>query len=454
VDVFDNPNYPVELGASIFVKVNAILWDAVHDFKLNLTDVRGEIADTLGVWDGERFVYRNTEGWFWWNMAKLIWRYGLSPIRTQSLMKSTVGSFLNLYKWPFFPFDSLSAVAVDLELNRVTAATGAEFLSANGISEKFGREIVQASTRVNYAQNLPLIHGLETMVCMAADGAMAVADGNWRIFAAMLAASDSQLKLETSVCSITRTDEGTYEISFTSNGDDRKGLSIFDDVIIAGPLQESRITITPPFEHRPDEIPYVTLHVTLFASPHPISPSYFGLKTESPPTTILTTLTEGLDLGQRRDGIGSHNFWSISSVRKVPTKEPGGNEHTVYKIFSAERLTAAFLSEILGLKGQDSLQNKTIEDISLRDISWYHEKIWHPYPYLYPRQTFEEIRLAENLWYTSGIESFISTMETSALMGRNVAALIANTWNKEYGLGKAISWIDYTKRQTRETYEL
>lgn len=38
--------------------------------------------------------------------------------------------------------------------------------------------------------------------------------------------------------------------------------------------------------------------------------------------------------------------------------------------------------------------------------------------------TFEEIQLAAGIYYTSGIESFISTMETSALMGKNVARLI------------------------------
>ena len=35
------------------------------------------------------------------------------------------------------------------------------------------------------------------------------------------------------------------------------------------------------------------------------------------------------------------------------------------------------------------------------------------------------------MWYTSGIESFISTMETSSLMGMNVARLVADGWKKE-----------------------
>ena len=42
--------------------------------------------------------------------------------------------------------------------------------------------------------------------------------------------------------------------------------------------------------------------------------------------------------------------------------------------------------------------------------------------------TFEDLELARGLYYTSGIESFISTMETSALMGKNVAQLIVDDY--------------------------
>jgi len=67
------------------------------------------------------------------------------------------------------------------------------------------------------------------------------------------------------------------------------------------------------------------------------------------------------------------------------------------------------------------------------DISWVYRKLWQSYPYEFPRVTFEELRLDENLWYTSGIESFISTMETSALMGKNVARLVVDEWVSKEG---------------------
>jgi prenylcysteine oxidase/farnesylcysteine lyase len=57
-----------------------------------------------------------------------------------------------------------------------------------------------------------------------------------------------------------------------------------------------------------------------------------------------------------------------------------------------------------------------------------YRKVWHSYPYEYPRDSFEDIKLSEGLWYTSGIERFISTMETSALMGKNVARLVVDGW--------------------------
>ena len=61
-------------------------------------------------------------------------------------------------------------------------------------------------------------------------------------------------------------------------------------------------------------------------------------------------------------------------------------------------------------------------------VSWINHWEVHSYPYEYPRVTFEEVALDEGLWYTSGIESFISTMETSALAGKNVAELMVDRW--------------------------
>lgn len=445
VNVYDDPSQPVELGASIFVEVNRNLMKAAEDFGLTTKaaghDAPNEAAHNLGVWDGSRFVFLQKRASFrWWNILKVLWRYGLSPVRTQNLMKSTVDKFLEMYKQPHFPFKSLSEVSINVGLSGLTWATAEEYLKDNWISEDFSREVIQAGTRVNYGQNLPLIHGLEAMVCMATDGAVSVDGGNWQIFREMLKASKATLELQSPVAELHRNLNDTHTVVYSTPGSGTE-QAVFDQVVLATPYQFSDLTINPPLQYAPDNVPYVKLYVTIFASPHKLSPRFFDLPSSSSvPEMVLTTLSEDVDLGSRRDGVGPAGFWSISTLRKTraPTSYNGTEEQYVYKVFSPRRLTADFLSQLLEAnqadthgKDRDGV-DQTIADMPTSLIGWYEEKAWWSYPYLYPRVTFEEIQLAQNLWYTSGIEGLISTMETSSLAGKNVAALIVSQWVADF----------------------
>lgn len=429
VDVYGDPTEPVELGASIFVKVNRNLVNAVDEFGLSVTSDDGAQPDdapqVLGIWNGEEFVFtQNEDDYSWLNAAKIIWNYGFMTVyRNQALVKKTVGTFLKMYEKPYFPFRSLSQTAFDLGLTEITTATGSQLLEQNGIKPPFSTEIVQASTRVNYAQNLNQIHGLETMVCMSIDGQMSVKGGNWRMFDGMLKASRANVLLNTSVAEISLQEDATYSLKATSASHEpskssSNDVDIYETVIIAAPLQFSNITLTPPPSLLPAPIPYVTLYVTLFTSPHLLSPLAFNLPATTPcPTIILTTLDP-------------HNsppppFFSISTLRSVsnPQHTPPRREN-LYKIFSPAPIPLSFLAHIL------ALPHRANDPISTNDISWQHTKTWHSYPYLHPRVTFDDPQLdkAGRLWYTSGIEPFISTMETSSLMGMNVARLVVDGW--------------------------
>jgi prenylcysteine oxidase/farnesylcysteine lyase len=378
----------------------------------------------------------------WWkSIAKLLWKYGLAPIKTQNLMKATVGKFLKMYESPNFPFISLTDIAFEMGLLEATTVTGDNFLEANNIAILFSHDIIQASTRVNYGQNLNQIHGLETMVCMATDGAVAVEGGNWQIFAGMLQASRANVRLNTSVTHIHLNENKTYTVTTSSKADSEESTStdLFDTVVLAAPLQYSSLSISPSPNHIPDKIPYVKLHVTLFASPHKLSPLFFNLPpTSSTPEIVLTTLPPGYSSGGQTldDRVGPAGFWSISTLRSItnPTSE---KKEYLYKVFSPKPLTPQFLRDILGFGLPEGKSKDPLNDISKDDISWAYEKTWRSYPYLHPRVTFEHLLLddddgnAGGLWYTSGIESFISTMETSSLMGANVAALIAKGWERD-----------------------
>ncbi|KAL6709422.1 hypothetical protein ACN47E_001357 [Coniothyrium glycines] len=454
VDAWDDPNTPVELGGSIFVEVNHIMVEAMKRFNLSTAeeDIAAQLAlPDLGIWNGQEFVIVTRAGDTWWDKAKLLWRYGTAPLWTNRLMKSAVGRFLTMYDEPIFPWKSLSDAVEQVGLLELTGVTGEQYLKANGIGDAFAQEIIQASTRVNYASNLPYIHGLETMVCMATSGAMQISGGNWRIFANMLNASSATLHLSTPITHMAKHPNGTYTLT-TSSGTS----SLFDTVILAAPYQFANLTSSPPPPHIPDSIPYTNLHTTLFASPHALDPTAFHLAPGSPvPQYILTTLPPGEAPPPDTAAAGSPGFFSIS------ISNTGVNPHTapprrefVYKIFSPERVSAAFLARILGLHNTSSSSSSHSSSSSsssspklaallapttpdadapapLPGVSWIHRKRWHSYPREYPRVTFDAVQLDTALWYTSGVEAFVSTMETSALSGRNVARLVRDAWVEE-----------------------
>lgn len=379
----------------------------------------------LGIWDGKEFVYTMTDEGGWWDMAKLFWRYGYAPVKTNSLMKETVGKFLRLYEEPMFPFKSLSKAVQDVGLIEVTGLTGEQFLKNKGVSDLFAREIIQASTRVNYASNLGSIHGVETMVCMAANGAMQIEGGNWKIFDHMLSSSSTiSTHLSTTITHISKQLNGTYVLTFPT-GDTK----LFDQVILASPLQFSELVIDPAPARVPDQIPYVKLHVTHFATPYKLSPAAFDLAPDAQvPRAILTTIPAEEPYPHNGTTFnGSPGFFSISILKSLinPLSSIPRQEY-VYKIFSDTPVTAAFLSKYLGVHVTDAEVEGTASPDA--NVSWIHHKLFHSYPHELPRLTFEELDLDEGLWYTSGVESFISTMETSALMGRNVARLVVDGW--------------------------
>ena len=373
----------------------------------------------------------------------MLWRYGTAPLRTQYLMKSITGKFFRMYDAPHFPFSDLSQVVSDVGLTDVTAVTGETFLESNGVGEKFGQELIQASTRVNYAQNLDTIHGVETMVCMAAAGAMSVQGGNWRIFANMVIASRANVELDTSVTGLALQKDGTYHLTTVAQSSRETAaiepdVATYDEVILAAPLQFANLTITPKPLNPPSAIPYVNLHVTLFTSPHRLNPDAFNLPTTSHvPATILTTLPgKGLP--------ATTPFYSISTLRSLTNPSTGKREY-LYKIFSPAPLSDDYLHSIL-LCPDTRASDLDAAPSHPQVVTWRYEKLWQSYPVEHPRVTFEDLiidlkesRLADSngerllrnkghVWYTSGIESFISTMETSSLMGSNVARLIVDGW--------------------------
>lgn len=128
----------VELGASIFVKINHILYNATHEFGLDTTTREEDgVGGILAFWDGDQIRF-DIDGSHseWRTKARLVWRYGYYALKnSQALMQKSVGKFLSLYDAPYFPFKSLTQRTYELELLEETSLTGEEFLRKNKVSE-------------------------------------------------------------------------------------------------------------------------------------------------------------------------------------------------------------------------------------------------------------------------------------------------------------------------------
>lgn len=426
------------------------MYDAAQGFNLTLENpMPSNKGDLTIIWDGESVVFETTEGGssWWWDAARLWWRYGMSPYRAVSLVKTVVATFLKLYEPPFFPFRSLTQRAYELGLERVTGVTGEQFLADNKINEDFCRHVLQPATRVNYASNLAHIHGLETMVSFATDGAMAVRGGNWQIFEKMIQASGAKLHRNTTVESINFQPDGKNSIAralkkyaLSASGNEAVRTT-FDDIIIATPWQFSNISVGRGIiTHKIDEIPYKELHVTLFTSPYRLRTDLFGLPLGgTPPTNVYTTLKPGTE-ADPEDPVGATGFFSLSTLRTVVNPATQKTEY-LYKAFAPTETPPTLLDGLFDSDWEDkddTVEGQTVADVAEpKKVTWYHMQKFNPYPVEYPRVTFQDPIVGNGIYYTSGIESFISTMETSALMGKNVARLLADDVAGNTGTGGA-----------------
>jgi prenylcysteine oxidase/farnesylcysteine lyase len=264
---------------------------------------------------------------------------------------------------------------------------------------------------------------------LAAEGAIAVEGGNWQIFHEMAQRSGVLIALDTAVVGIEKTSGGTsgrtqYTVQTTPGstpGDPTTHPTTFDNIIMANPYQFSGISVGDGVLETPiEQITYVQLHVTIFTSPSRFSPLFFDLpESEKVPGMVLTTLAHDDTPTSGADGAGKAGFFSLSILGKATNPQTQQKEY-VYKIFSPEVVTPEFLSRLLG--------STVPSDFTGADspITWYTPHVFNSYPKATPRVTFQDPIVGSGVYYTSGMESFISTMETNALMGKNVARLIVD----------------------------
>ncbi|KIP03332.1 hypothetical protein PHLGIDRAFT_77794 [Phlebiopsis gigantea 11061_1 CR5-6] len=412
VQPYDDPELdPIELGASIFVKINKNMWRASEEFGFERVDF-DDSDDTLGIWDGSKFVLTSKLGG-WWDTVRVIWRYGYkAPTRTKSMVENMMKDFTTLYT-PLTgssPWSNITALTYQLEWTDVVSQSTMDYFDSQGIDSRWTREMIEAATRVNYGQNIDQIHALEGMCSLAATGASQIKGGNWKIFEQFVKRSQANVFLNTTVKSIAEQD-GKYFLRAQSKGPHFMERN-YNAVIIAAPFHSAEIdlSLTSAAPVIPPQ-PYVHLHVTLLSTPNPHPRTrFFGLgEKDKVPTTVLTTW-EGVRQGEENpapefNSLSYHGSLKFRNGTIANTSASGEPEYSV-KIFSKQKLEDSYLRKAFG------------------KIGWVHRKEWDAYPILPPTTSFPPVKLAKGLYYVNSFEPFISTMETETISARNAVELL------------------------------
>ncbi|KAI0367266.1 FAD/NAD(P)-binding domain-containing protein [Pilatotrama ljubarskyi] len=401
---------PVELGASIFVKVNKNLWRAVDEFGLERVNFVDDDNEVMGIWDGQQFVLTTGGSSLlsnWLNKIKILWRYGYkAPTKTQALVKDMVERFLTLYSPAAPQWSNISSVVSSLAWEQVTAETAAEYFDLQGVDRRWTRELVEAATRVNYGQNVDRIHALEGLCSLAASGASSVKGGNFQIFEHFIAHSNASVYLNTTVKAISHYHPSGPWIVDSSAFDQPR---LYRSVILAAPFHQANINFKASLAPVPQQ-PYIRLHVTLLSTSSPTpNATYFNLgHGAKAPTTLLTTY-EGVRVGGGREPeFNSLTYHGpLRGKDGVPRLDVFGEQEWVVKIFSKERIDDEWLQQMF-----------------LGNVGWVLRKEWDAYPVLPPTTEFPPVKLAEGLYYVNAFEPLISTMETETIAARNVVNLL------------------------------
>lgn len=369
-----------EQGGAIFVAANSILSDAAREFNFT-TDIAPNVKDDydLGVWDGSGFVFELPRANKYLQLLHLVRSFGLAPYWADRLREEQVGKFLTLYS-EHFPFEDLQSATVEAGIEPLFAnwTSASEYFANHSISQKYQSQIIEALTRVNYATDLHTIHPLAALVCLEAQSkSYAVEGGNNRIFQEFVKRSNANVLLERSVDVIARIGD-----KWSVDGE------YYDYVVLATPWAHSTVNVYPSIAV--PKVDYTELHVTHVLSPIPAQYNFFGSQ-----KTYEQLVT-----------LPSNNSIPITSIGHARVTKNGNH---VYKLFSYERLSDEYLTQVLGIP-----------------LSAVWRKQWYSYPVMAPTPELARIEVAENLFYTSGMDPLISTMETNALAGKNVARLIAN----------------------------
>ncbi|XP_035418565.1 prenylcysteine oxidase 1 [Cygnus atratus] len=418
-----------EAGGSVLHPLNLHMKHFVKELGLPAAPVSDSL---VGIYNGEEFVFEESS-WYIVNVLKLLWRYGLNPLRMYMWVEGILDKFMRIYRYQThdYTFSSNERLLHALGGNDFTGMlnqTIDEVMQKASFSHKFINEMVCPTMRDNYGQGVN-VNGFVGAVSLAGaeSGLWSVKGGNKLVCTGLIYASKAEV-ISGTVLSIepktrprsTGDPVNLYQVTYNTTA----GVTgdTYDIVVIAAPLNRKIANIT--FKNFDPPVPELSspYHQTIVTFVHGrLNTSFFGYRDPSAFRfgAIFTTENPKLFIN------------SVGVVSPVEKKGEGGKlppQAAVWKVFSREVLTKEQLD--LLFSSYDSVKVKK----------------WLAYPRYSPLEKCPPIILHDKLYYLNGIEWAASAMEMSAIAAKNAALLAYHRW---YGNADMIDQEDlYEKLKT------
>ncbi|MDR1431890.1 MAG: FAD-dependent oxidoreductase, partial [Propionibacteriaceae bacterium] len=381
----------VELGGTLIHTENRRLVELADAVGVPLVPRKADVPggdDTLLLWDGSKALLRAKLSGIGLPLA-LIRRYGpFNMLKLQRLARAAKSSWNSVYPLQDDGrvFETAGELIEAAGLATFVGASLNELATRRGISRRLLDEFVTGVLRDMYNQSSEII-ALAGLVGLAGAGLaggslVTVADGNSTLFAKALDAAGAKVWLEAPATRVESTSEGV--LLHAGGGQPRR----FDAVILAAPLELANVSISGGDLEPVADIGrrFQPVYTTLVAGE--VNPEFFAsAKAPSEVITIDDPATVFKALGQTGY---SHSLGT-----------------PIWKFFSAEALTEAFLAEVF---------------LKVHEV---HRHLWQAYPVLTPEPRFRPFKLAGGVYQVNDFESAVSTLETEGALGWSVADLVA-----------------------------
>ena len=371
----------VDLGATAISTLNHYL--------LNFTAGMKRTSDggpsTLGIYDGAGFRFQSSEGTL--PLAvHLTERYGAGWLKIIPVVRQMASRLNRIYELQRrgVAFETPAALLAELGLYNLTQVSAYDYFRRIGLPSKFIYEFIDGASRDNYNQDGSL-NALADLVSLAGAGlagdVFELQEGTAQIPQRIL--QRTEVRLNTSVATVRlHPSQLNYAILDAAGRE-----TIVDAVVVATPLEFTRISLPADVSYRPR--PYQPTYVALAAGR--LSRKVFGARAEDL-DTVLTVETPNVNFSC----IGAHGA------------SAGGDP--IYKVMSRRRLS------------DDELDAYVFE----RRSSEVVRADWNAsgaYTKLEPSTGWPPFVLRNRLFYAN-MESPVSCMETQIIAGKNAALLV------------------------------